>query len=102
MFESTSVFFVCLFFFCFCLTVSLGSQRSVPGRTCEEIFIKEDSAADGLYWLNSNGTEDPYVTFCNMKKEGGINTRGYSININRFYFFLKKLVAVSVVNEITT
>lgn len=86
MFESGFLFFVCLFFF-FCLTVSLGSQRSVPGTSCEEIFIKEDSAVDGFYWLNSNGTEDPYVTFCNMKKGGGINTRGYSININRFCSF---------------
>jgi len=54
--------------------VTLGSQRSVAGTTCEEILSKEDSAADGFYWLNSNGTEaDPYVTFCNMEKGGGIN-----------------------------
>ena len=53
--------------------MTLGSQRSVAGTTCEEILSKEDSAADGFYWLNSNGTEDPYVTFCNMEKEGGIN-----------------------------
>lgn len=59
--------------FVFILSVSLGSQRSVTGRTCEEILSKEDSAANGFYWLNSNGTEDPYVTFCNMKNGGGIN-----------------------------
>ena len=59
--------------FVFILSVSLGSQRSVAGRTCEEVLSKEDSAADGFYWLNSNGTEDPYVTFCNMKNGGGIN-----------------------------
>ena len=58
----------------FSLVVSLGSQGSVAAGTCEEILSKEDSAVDGFYWLNSNGTEDPYVTFCNMKNGGGINT----------------------------
>lgn len=80
MFESDFSFF-------FSFAVSLGSQRSVAGRTCEEISIKEDSAVDGFYWLNSNGSEDPYVTFCNMKNGGGVNIHGHSINIDRFCSF---------------
>ena len=63
-----------VFFERFSLAVSLGSQRSVAGRTCEEILSKEVSSVDGFYWLNSNGTEDPYFTFCNMRNGGGINT----------------------------
>lgn len=62
------------FFSLFILAVSFGSQRSVAGRTCKEILSEEESAVDGFYWLNSNGTEDPYVTFCNMTNGGGMNT----------------------------
>ncbi|KAJ7360385.1 hypothetical protein OS493_017017 [Desmophyllum pertusum] len=51
--------------------VSVGSQRFVAGRTCEDILSREHSAVDGFYWLNSNGNEDPYVTFCNMTNGGG-------------------------------
>ena len=55
----------------FILAVSFGSQRSVAGKTCKAIFSEEESAANGFYWLNSNETEDPYVTFCNTSNGGG-------------------------------
>ncbi|XP_022782744.1 uncharacterized protein LOC111323617 isoform X3 [Stylophora pistillata] len=50
--------------------VSAGSQRHVAGKTCQEILSREESANDGFYWLNSNETEDPYVSFCNMTNGG--------------------------------
>lgn len=53
--------------------VSAGSQRRVAGKTCQEILSREESASDGFYWLNSNDTEDPYVSFCNMTNGGDIS-----------------------------
>lgn len=51
--------------------VSRGSQATVAASSCKAIHFKENSAKDGLYWLNSNGTEPPFLTFCKMKNGGG-------------------------------
>ena len=58
--------------FCQYLTVSTGSQRYVAGRSCKDIYSRGDSTGDGFYWLNSNGTEAPYVTFCDMTSAGNM------------------------------
>lgn len=55
--------------------VSTGSQRSVAASSCKDIYSRGDSTGDGFYWLNSNGTEAPYVTFCNMTSGGGNNIK---------------------------
>ncbi|XP_044185045.1 uncharacterized protein LOC114946907 [Acropora millepora] len=50
--------------------VSRGSQATVAASSCQEIYFKENSAKDGFYWLNSNGTEPLFLTFCKMKNGG--------------------------------
>ncbi|CAH3143394.1 unnamed protein product [Porites evermanni] len=50
--------------------VTTGSQRSVAASSCQDILQRGDSTGNGFYWLDSNSTEDPYVTFCNMTSGG--------------------------------
>ena len=49
----------------------LGLGMSCPANDCLEIITQSPSSSDGVYWLQSISTSNPFETYCDMTTDGG-------------------------------